>query len=90
MDGRLVVIGGKRWRLRYASPSTNGECDPPETPQKQIRLHKRLRRYPVARTETIIHEVLHASAWMLDEALVHQYAEDVTRILEAEGCLNTP
>jgi hypothetical protein len=89
MAGRTYIIAGKRWRLVYSPLARNqdGECDPPDVPDKTIRVARRLLRYPRALAETLIHETIHAGAWFLEEDTVAQIASDITKVLEREGCL---
>lgn len=88
MDGRIVTVGGKRWRLRYvALRSIDGDCDPPDAPAKQIRIANRTRRHPLSHCETLVHEILHAADWNRTEESVGQMAADIARILQQEGCL---
>jgi len=88
MDGRIITVNGKRWRLRYLDMRTcDGECDPPDKPHKEIRIAQRLRKNVTALTETLAHEILHAVAWALSEESVEQMAADIARILDQEGCL---
>jgi len=90
MDGRRITIDGKRWRLRYVPlRDADGLCDPPTKANKEIRLGRRLLRYPRRRAEILTHEILHASLWSLTEEVVGQIADDLIRILEQEGCLKT-
>jgi hypothetical protein len=88
MDGRIITIGGKRWRLRYVDMRNDyGECDPPDKPHKEIRIAKRLKKNPVELAETLAHETLHAFSWQLDEGAVEQAAVDIARILDQEGLI---
>jgi len=85
---KTAVINRKRWGLRYLPMRRlDGECDPPEKTGKEIRVARRLLRYPVALTETLIHEALHAGLWPLSEEAVAQIAADITRLLDREGCI---
>lgn len=88
MNGRRITIGGKHWSLRYVPMRrADGECDPPEKPGKEIRIARRLWRYPVARAEVLVHEALHASDWGRSEESVEQMAADIVRLLTQEGCI---
>jgi hypothetical protein len=90
MDGRIISILGKRWRLVYSSlRGDNGECDPPDAKGKSIRIAKYLRRHPRALAETIIHEILHAADWWKDEVWIEQLCEDIVRVLDKEELLKT-
>lgn len=85
----LVTMAGRRWRLCYADPGrgNDGSCDPPTAHHKTIKIRRSLRRYPVALTETLIHEFLHAQGWPLDEDFVGRAAEEITRALDRLGLI---
>lgn len=86
MQRHYVTIAGRRWSLIFASTSEitalrdkygfttdpNGKC-------RCIVARKSLKGKMLL--DTICHEVLHASAWPIDENIVTEYAEDLTRIL---------
>lgn len=85
---RTITIDGKRWRLCYVPMRKfDGLCDRPDTKNKQVRIARRLKRYPRALAETLAHEIIHASCFDLAEERVEQIAADIIRILEQEGCL---
>jgi hypothetical protein len=81
-----VYIRGKSWdlqfvpRLKLDGLAVDGTCDPPGTPNKRIRIRKGLKGRDLI--ETIIHEVLHAGCWDLDEMAVREMSADAARILE--------
>jgi hypothetical protein len=88
MSAKRITICGKHWGLRYIPMrKTDGECDHPSVCHKEIRIACRLRRFPRAWTDALIHEILHAAHWELSEEAVDQLASDIARILDAEGCL---
>ena len=88
MDSRTITINNHRWKLRYVKMRSNdGECDAPGTPCKEIRIARRLLRYPRALAEALVHETIHASCFDLTEDRVEQMAGDIIRILEQENCL---
>ncbi len=72
-----VTIRGKRWRVRFTQlpRGTDGECDHPDTPAKELRIRKGLSEQDTL--ETIVHEVLHAADFDKKE----EWAEDVGRNL---------
>jgi len=75
-----AVIRGKRWRVRTAALRTNrGECDPPNKPHKEIRIAAEM--HGEERLEVLIHEMLHAAYWDLDESAIEGAAADVARVL---------
>ena len=80
----IVVQGGHRYRLLFADPGRGnaGSCDPPDQPNKAIRIRPSLRKRPVDLVEVVIHECLHAQGWPLDEDFVGRAAAEITRVLE--------
>lgn len=80
-----VELRGKRYRV---VPSTNlvherspsyGVCDHPKTFSKEIRLDV---SEPGAVIEAVLHEVLHACLWDLDEAAVSETASCQAHVLQ--------
>ena len=77
---RSVVVAGKRWRLRFVpSLAARGECDPPSTTGKELRIRTALAGEELL--EVLLHELLHAAGWPLDEAFVAGFAADAARVL---------
>lgn len=75
-----LTMLGRRWRLRFAPNMSNrGQCDPPDLPRKEIRISTSLAGEE--RLEVLIHELLHAAGWHIDETFVERFASDVARIL---------
>jgi hypothetical protein len=81
-----VTIFGKRWKLRFTKLppeeggyECHGECDPPETRNKEIRIEKRLGEKETL--DVIIHEILHASDFYKTEDWIEPVASDIARIL---------
>ena len=82
----IVLVNGKRWNMVFApTPGCDGECDPPTTKGKQIRLPARLKRDQRRLLTVILHECLHASDWTKDETWVESTAEDLARALWKTG-----
>lgn len=84
----IVRILGKAWRLVFvrgliAQKRARGECDPPEKRGKQIRVDESL--HGEERLEVIIHEMLHAGLWLLDEDVVARLAVCIARELTRLG-----
>jgi len=80
---KRVTILGKRWTLRLV-PKTErrdhfGKCDHPESADKTITVEGNHDDERVL--DTVLHELLHAGAWNLDEAVVSQWATDAAKIL---------
>lgn len=75
-----VNILGKRWQLRFTPLRKNyGACDPPEVAAKEIVIDSTTRGRK--RLDTLLHEMLHAANWHLDEEFVTQCAADMAKVL---------
>lgn len=75
-----AVIMGRRWHVRFVPlRKVDGDCDPPDRPNKQIRIDSRLRGEK--RLEIIIHESKHAGGWFRSEEFVLQESKDLARLL---------
>jgi hypothetical protein len=75
-----VKILSKLWNLRFAPNLGNrGDCDPPTARGKEIRVSSSLR--DEERLEVLLHELVHAAGWHIDEEFVGQFAHDVARTL---------
>ena len=75
-----VRILGRFWELRFASGLSNrGDCDPPDKRGKEIRVSADLQGEE--RLEILLHELVHAAGWHIDESFAEQFARDVARIL---------
>lgn len=82
-----VKILGKVWSLRFAPNMANrGDCDPPSQPGKAIRISSTLRGEE--RLEVLLHELVHAAGWHIDEGFVAQFASDAARALWRLGYRN--
>ena len=80
---KRVTICGKRWTLKLI-PKTErrghyGKCEHPEEINKTIEAEANHGDERVL--NTLLHECLHAGVWALDEAVVTQWADDVSKIL---------
>jgi hypothetical protein len=83
LPNRIKVLG-KFWLLReVAAKSYRGECDPPDKAAKEIRVKQRMGSEETM--EVLIHEMLHAAGWHLDESFVEQFAADAARNLTKCG-----
>lgn len=76
-----VRLGGKYWRLRFAANMKDyGDMvDPGKAEGRLIRIGTW--QGEADQLDTIIHEALHASLPLLDEAAVHATANDLSRLL---------
>ena len=83
-----VIIRGKAYRLRFADLPEDGDglCDPPDKPGKTITINKWLKGE--RRLDVIIHELLHAAFWDMDEVPVNDAATDIARVLTRLGYKN--
>ena len=79
---RILKIRGQRWRLRFV---TNlGECE--GLCLKDQRLIRIALGYPDERTlDSIVHEILHAALWDLDEEAVEETANAISAALWRVG-----
>lgn len=79
-----IRILNKVWSLRFAPNMANrGDCDAPSKPGKEIRISSRLRGEE--RLEVLLHELVHAAGWHIDESFVAQFAADAARALWRAG-----
>lgn len=79
-----VNILGRRWRLRFCRLEKNyGDCDPPGQPNKEIRISSRIGGQH--ELEILLHEMLHAAGWHIDEEFVGRSAADMARVLYRLG-----
>jgi hypothetical protein len=77
-------IRGKMWNVRRVPNLGNarGSCDPPTKPNKEIKILSSLRGQEFL--EVLLHEILHAALWDLDEQAVSETAEDAARAIWRE------
>ena len=85
-----VRLGGKYWRLRFAANMKDyGDMvDPGKADGRLIRIGTW--QGEADQLDTIIHEALHASLPLLDEAAVHATANDLSRLLWRLGYRRNP
>ena len=84
---RILKIRGQRWRLRFVPNlgDAEGLC------HKEERLIRIALGYPEDRTlDSIIHEILHAALWDLDEEAVHDTANAISAALWRLGYRRSP
>lgn len=83
-----IKIRGKIWEVVYPTNMKNrGLCDAPETKSKKIRILSALRGEE--KLEVLIHEMLHAAGWHIDESFVTEFAADAARGLWKIGYRHT-
>lgn len=86
-----VKVGNKYYDLVFERNPycdgvlVDGYCDPPTKPGKRIVLRSSLKKYPERLLCILIHEILHAYGWHLDEEFVTDYCEDSARIAAKLG-----
>lgn len=80
-----VTIRGRYWRLvRGRLPrDVDGLCDPPAALAKSITIRKGLPMRDELRV--LIHEMLHAGLWDLDEQAVDEISTDISNVLMRDG-----
>jgi len=77
-----IKLLGKRWRIERPRSITrdgepqHGECDPPTTPGKAIRIVSYVKDR--VELETYLHEMLHAATWDMSEEWVEETAHDLS------------
>lgn len=78
----IAYIRGRRWRFRFARldpTKSRGDCDPPNVPNKEIRVCSTL---PLEEElEVTLHEFMHAMLWDLSEEMVEEASRDAARLL---------
>lgn len=75
-----VTVLGKRWKLQQTNQIPKkrmADCDPPWKTGKTIRIRRDLEPRMVFRC--LVHEMIHASGWHIDEEYVERLAEDIER-----------
>jgi hypothetical protein len=87
---RHITIRGRRYRLRYKRLPANeyGRCDAPDTPDKCIDIRKGIKGRQ--ELDTLIHEMLHAAFWDMDEDAIHDAAHDIALALWRIGYRKHP
>lgn len=80
-----VKVGRRYYDLQFTRIRGDawGYCDPPDAPRKRILIHKPLGSKH--RLEILIHEMLHALQWHIDEAHVAEAAKDMANVLDRVG-----
>ena len=62
--------------------NARGSCDPPTKPNKEIKILSSLKGQE--KLEVMLHEILHAALWDLDEQAIDETAADAARALWKE------
>lgn len=77
-----VKVRKKRWKLEFQNLSKKdhwGFCDDPLASNKRVVVDKHL--FGQHRMEIVLHELLHAALWDLDEQTILETAHDLARVL---------
>lgn len=79
---RQVHIGERRWRIDHTKcpADRDGDCN---WDLRRIRVHNTLKGVDLMRV--LIHELLHARFWDLDESAIDECGEVLSAVLDAEG-----
>jgi hypothetical protein len=79
-----ITVSNRRWNLRFVrTKAYDGECDPPTTVGKEIRVADNLKGE--RKLDVLIHEMLHAAGWHIDEEFIAEFATDAARALTKLG-----
>jgi hypothetical protein len=80
---RRVNIGGVKYRLDAMAPLRPPKCwgdaDPPNHPKPMVRVSRHAAGLEFV--ETLLHELIHARWWCLDETEVTEFSEEVVAVL---------
>jgi len=84
-----IVVGERTWNLSFPKyiggrrpgrpRGVYGSCSRPDRTPRKILVRADLRGKRLV--DTLIHELLHAGAWVLDEEVVEELATDIARVL---------
>ncbi len=85
---RSITVCRTRWPVTFNGKSevNDATCynDPRERP-KRIVFHRDVLGDDALLMEAVIHEMLHAAAWPIEEAFIDMYSHDVARTLARFG-----
>lgn len=75
-----IRILGRDWHLEFVRlRNARGKCQHPESVWRRIQIHKPLKGEE--RLEVLLHEMLHAAGWHIDEGFVEEFAADAAKVL---------
>lgn len=80
---RRVYIGERWWTIQHVQglpADRDGDCN---WQKRRIRVRSNL--HGVALMDTLLHELLHARFWDIDESAVNEFASTAAAILDREG-----
>ena len=72
-------IRGTKYLIKESRIKDLGQCDSPSKPKPTIRINRKLKGFK--RLEVLIHEILHACHWDLDEEAIDETAQVLATIL---------
>ena len=76
---RIRVLN-RFWNLRFApNLAHRADYDPPDERGKEIRVSSTLKGEE--KLEVIVHELVHAAGWHIDEKFAERFAGDAARVL---------
>lgn len=84
-----IKILGKIWNLEFRKLNKRrerGKCDSPLSRNKEIVIDERLEGEE--KLEVLIHEMLHAAFWNIDEEYIDKSAKDISHVLWRLGYKN--
>lgn len=79
---RSITLRGKRYKFEKSGilyKKDRGYCTDPKDTQRKIKIHKDL--YDQEELEVTIHEMLHACFWDIDEDVIAEVGDDISRAL---------
>jgi hypothetical protein len=82
----IVSLRGKRYKIQKTGKISSNlwaYCTDPKFTNRLIKIHKILENYE--ELETLIHEMLHACFWDLDEEVISEVGRDLSKALWKMG-----
>lgn len=80
---RSITVGGKRWPISFDHRFKHhyAECnDGSDGKRRCIMLDHRILADDRLLIDSLLHEMLHAAGWPIDEAFVDKFAEDAAKV----------
>jgi len=95
VHGIIVTILGRQWTLLFCKrlrrlpdgQQARGWCDDPATKGKTIRIREGMSDEDTL--DTVLHELLHAAGWHIEEDFIEQFSTDAASILTRLGWRKT-
>lgn len=84
-----IILRGRRYkflRTKVIPRDSWGICTDPSFTNREIRVHKKLKG--LKEFEVIVHEMLHACFWDIDEEVIREVGIDISRALWQLGYRN--